>query len=113
MHRALSGKADLRHPGASRHRGAALIGRLEEQAAPFAPLYLFGRRVDRLRPIDGEYELTTSAGDRVRARPIIIAAGAGAFGPNRPPLAGLPGYEAAAPSATWWRDGRISAARGW
>jgi thioredoxin reductase (NADPH) len=75
--------------------GAALIGRLEEQAAPFAPLYLLGRRVDRLRQIDDEYELTTSVGDRVRAKAIIVAAGAGAFGPNRPPLAGLPGYEAA------------------
>jgi thioredoxin reductase (NADPH) len=74
--------------------GAALVQRLEEQAAPFSPLYLLGRRVEKLRQIDGEYELTTSAGDRVRAKAVIIAAGAGAFGPNRPPLPGLPGYEA-------------------
>jgi thioredoxin reductase (NADPH) len=74
--------------------GAALVQRLEEQAAPFSPLYLLGRRVEGLRQIDDEYELTTSAGDRVRAKAVVIAAGAGAFGPNRPPLAGLPGYEA-------------------
>ena len=74
--------------------GAALIHRLEEQAAPFAPLYLLGRRVEGLTAIEGGYELRTSAGDTVRAKAIIIAAGAGAFGPNRPPLAGLPGYEA-------------------
>jgi thioredoxin reductase (NADPH) len=30
----------------------------------------------------------------VRARAVIVAAGAGAFGPNRPPLDGLPAYEA-------------------
>jgi thioredoxin reductase (NADPH) len=74
--------------------GAALIGKLEAQAAPFNPLYLLGRRVEQLRSLDDEWELGTSAGDRVRAKAVIIAAGAGAFGPNRPPLAGLHGYEA-------------------
>ena len=38
--------------------------------------------------------LGTSAGDTVRCKAVVIAAGAGAFGPNRPPLDGLPGYEA-------------------
>ncbi len=33
-------------------------------------------------------------GDTVEAKAVIIAAGAGAFGPNRPPLEGLPEYEA-------------------
>jgi thioredoxin reductase (NADPH) len=74
--------------------GAGLIEKLEAQAAPFNPLYLLGRRVEQLRSVDGEWELGTSAGDRVRAKAVIIAAGAGAFGPNRPPLAGLHGYEA-------------------
>ena len=72
----------------------ALIERLERQAAPFTPLYLLGRRVETLRELDGIFELGTSAGDTVRAKAVLIAAGAGAFGPNRPPLAGLPGYEA-------------------
>ncbi|MBK1662133.1 NAD(P)/FAD-dependent oxidoreductase [Paracraurococcus ruber] len=74
--------------------GAALIERLETQAAPFNPLYLLGRRVERLRGLDGTWELGTSAGDQIRARAVILAAGAGAFGPNRPPLDGLAGYEA-------------------
>ena len=38
--------------------------------------------------------LTTDQGDTVRAKAVMIAAGAGAFGPNRPPLDGLAQYEA-------------------
>ncbi|WBV42680.1 NAD(P)/FAD-dependent oxidoreductase [Pseudoroseomonas cervicalis] len=75
--------------------GAELIARLEEQAAPFAPIYLLGRRVDALaqRP-EGGFELRTSRDEVVRAKAVILAAGAGAFGPNRPPLNDLPAYEA-------------------
>jgi thioredoxin reductase (NADPH) len=73
---------------------AALIERLERQAAPFTPLYLLGRRVERLSQTDGVFTLGTSQGDTVRARAVVVAAGAGAFGPNRPPLERLAGYEA-------------------
>jgi thioredoxin reductase (NADPH) len=75
--------------------GAELIARLEAQAAPFKPTYLLGRRVDGLaaRP-EGGFRLTTSAGDTVTAKAVVIAAGAGAFGPNRPPLEGLAAFEA-------------------
>jgi thioredoxin reductase (NADPH) len=79
------------HPAIEAQR---LIAALEKQAAPFTPIYLLGRRVERLREVDGELELGTSQGDTVRAKAVVIAAGAGAFGPNRPPLEGLPGYEA-------------------
>ncbi|WP_144185630.1 NAD(P)/FAD-dependent oxidoreductase [Elioraea rosea] len=73
---------------------AALIERLIAQAAPFAPDYRLGRRVETLaREGDGRLRLTTSAGDTILARAVIIAAGAGAFGPNRPPLEGLEQYE--------------------
>lgn len=74
--------------------GQDLIAALEKQAAPFTPLYLLGRRVETLAEAEGVFTLTTSAGDTLRARAVVIAAGAGAFGPNRPPLEGLPGYEA-------------------
>lgn len=74
---------------------AALIERLARQAAPFTPLYLLGRRVVRLSTgKDGTITLGTSQGDTVQARAVVVAAGAGAFGPNRPPLADLAGYEA-------------------
>ncbi len=71
-----------------------LIERLREQAAPFKPRELLAQRVDALREADGGFVLTTSTGNQVRAKAVVIAAGAGAFGPNRPPLAGLDAYEA-------------------
>jgi thioredoxin reductase (NADPH) len=74
--------------------GADLVAKLEEQAAPFAPTYLLGRRVERLSRDGDGLTLGTSMGDTIRCKAVIIAAGAGAFGPNRPPLDGLPGYEA-------------------
>jgi len=74
--------------------GADLIAALEKQAAPFHPTLLLGRRVETLRQVAGGFELGTSAGDVVACKAVILAAGAGAFGPNRPPLAGLETYEA-------------------
>ncbi len=73
----------------------ALIGQLERQIAPFHPRLLLGRRVETLAGGTGDFTLTTDAGDRIAARAVILAAGAGAFGPNRPPLDGLAEYEAA------------------
>lgn len=72
---------------------AALIVQLEKQAAPFAPLMMLGRRVETLSREGDFFLIGTSAGDRVRCKAVMIAAGAGAFGPNRPPLEGLEGYE--------------------
>jgi thioredoxin reductase (NADPH) len=71
-----------------------LIGRLEAQAAPFKPAYLLGQKVSRLTRTDDGFVLGTEAGAEVACKAVILAAGAGAFGPNRPPLDGLPGYEA-------------------
>jgi thioredoxin reductase (NADPH) len=73
-----------------------LIEQLERQAAPFTPLYLLGRRVESLREDGGGggFLVGTSAGDSIRCKAVVIAAGAGAFGPNRPPLENLAAYEA-------------------
>ncbi len=73
---------------------ADLIAQLETQIEPFAPMMLLGRRVETLAREGEALVLGTSRGDTVRCKAVIIAAGAGAFGPNRPPLDGLPGYEA-------------------
>ncbi|MCR0983387.1 NAD(P)/FAD-dependent oxidoreductase [Roseomonas populi] len=81
-------------PAHPRIAGGDLIRGLETQAQPFAPIYLMGRRVERLLEEDGDFILGTSEGDSVRAKAVILAAGAGAFGPNRPPLENLPQYEA-------------------
>ncbi len=71
-----------------------LVAQLERQIAPFHAPQLLGRRVTGLTGGPGAFALTTDAGDTVRAKAVLIAAGSGAFGPNRPPLAGLAQYEA-------------------
>jgi thioredoxin reductase (NADPH) len=73
---------------------AELITRLEAQIAPFEAPRLLNRRVESLAGGAGQFTLTTSMGDTVHAKAVIIAAGAGAFGPNRPPLEGLAAFEA-------------------
>ena len=73
---------------------AELIAQLEKQIAPFSPGMLLGRRVERLEGAVGGFTLGTDLGDVVRCKAVILAAGAGAFGPNRPPLEGISAYEA-------------------
>jgi len=81
-------------PGYPRIGAAALIDRLEEQAAPFKPVFHLGQSVETVAHAgDGGFLLVTGTGTRVTARAVIIAAGVGAFGPNRPPLAGLAAFE--------------------
>ncbi|MFO0986179.1 MAG: NAD(P)/FAD-dependent oxidoreductase [Alphaproteobacteria bacterium] len=72
---------------------AGLVARLEEQAAPFAPRMLLGRRVEAVAQDGAAWRLATSGGDTIRAGAVLVAAGAGAFGPNRPPLPHLADYE--------------------
>ena len=80
-------------PGYPKIEALALVEKLAEQAAPFEPVYHLGAPVTELSRIDGGFRLTTAAGVSVRAKAVIIAAGVGAFGPNRPPLPGIEAYE--------------------
>ncbi|MCB9987979.1 MAG: NAD(P)/FAD-dependent oxidoreductase [Rhodospirillales bacterium] len=80
-------------PGYPRIDAGDLIARLEEQAQPFSPAYHLGQEVVSLRKSETKWLLETSAGQRIEAGGVIIAAGAGAFGPNRPPLDGIEAYE--------------------
>lgn len=80
-------------PGYPRIAAQELVHKLVEQAAPFAPAYRLGHPVTALTPRDGGFVLRTASGTSVAARAVIVAAGAGAFGPNRPPLAGIEHYE--------------------
>ena len=81
-------------PGHPAIEAGELIGRLESQIAPFDTPRLLGRRVETLTGGPGAFHLTTDLGDIIQAKAVILAAGAGAFGPNRPPLEGLADYEA-------------------
>jgi thioredoxin reductase (NADPH) len=81
-------------PGHPAIDAASLIARLEEQAAPFAPAYHLGQQVERLgRQPDDRFRIETSRGTVLLAKAVIVAAGVGAFGPNRPPLEGIESYE--------------------
>lgn len=81
-------------PGLPEISAGELIAGLERQAAPFAPVYHLGQLVETLRATaDGGWVLGTSKGTRITTRAVIIAAGGGAFGPNRPPLPGIETYE--------------------
>jgi len=81
-------------PGHPRIDAAELVERLAAQAEPFAPTYHLGQPVTGLTPAaDGGFVVENAVGRRVAARAVIIAAGAGAFGPNRPPLAGIETFE--------------------
>jgi thioredoxin reductase (NADPH) len=73
---------------------ATLIDRLAAQAAPFAPSFRLGHPVTAIeRGEGGGFVLTAADGARLAARAVVIAAGVGAFGPNRPPLPGLAEFE--------------------
>ncbi|MCW5698686.1 MAG: NAD(P)/FAD-dependent oxidoreductase [Rhodospirillales bacterium] len=81
-------------PGYPNILAVDLVDRLREQAAPFEPTYHLGQQVVGLDSAgDGRWLVRTSADEQVLARAVIIAAGVGAFGPNRPPLDGIEAYE--------------------
>jgi len=71
-----------------------LITQLESQAAPFNPVYHMGQQVTGMvQGANGRWTLSTSKGVVMDAGAVIIAAGVGAFGPNRPPLDGIEDFE--------------------
>jgi thioredoxin reductase (NADPH) len=80
-------------PAYPRIAAADLIDRLAEQAAPFDPVYHLGQQVVGLTRTGGGFLVRTSLGAAIACAAVIIAGGAGAFGPNRPPLDGLECYE--------------------
>lgn len=81
-------------PGHPSIMAGELIEKLENQSAPFRPTYHLGQQVTHLeRTGEGRWLVQTDKGTRIDAAVIIIAAGAGAFGPNKPPLEGIETYE--------------------
>lgn len=80
-------------PAYPRIDAGELVDKLREQAEPFNPTYHLGQQVSGYARQGDWHVVTTSKGTRIAARAVIIAAGAGAFGPNRPPLENLDGYE--------------------
>lgn len=75
-------------------KAADLIHNLERQIKSFNPVYHLNQNVITIKKMDDGWYITTSKGSLIQAKVIIIAAGVGAFGPNKPPLKDLEIYEA-------------------
>jgi len=95
-------------PGYPEIDAASLVDKLARQAAPFAPAYHLGQQVTAIaRGEDGSFALTTSLGNTITTKAVVIAAGVGAFGPNRRRSTALPSSRVRASSISS-ADARIS-----
>jgi thioredoxin reductase (NADPH) len=68
-------------------RGRDLVGSLVEQAAPYDPCYLLGRRAEHLRYTADRAVVELSDGMLVSARAVLITGGIGSFTPRPLPAA--------------------------
>lgn len=75
--------------------GQSLVDRLVEQAAPFSPTVHLKQNVVSIEKDEEKniFTVKTSGNTQIACKGIIIAAGVGAFGPNRPPLENIEDYE--------------------
>lgn len=73
--------------------GQGLINQLSVQTAPFKPVYHLDQQVHQIERVGDAWRVVTSTGTAIECKAILIAGGAGAFIPNRPPLAGIEDYE--------------------
>lgn len=74
--------------------GRNLIESLAKQAEPFKPIYHLNQQVIKVtKNADGTFDVATSKDVLIRSKVVIIAAGCGAFGPNKPPLKDIEKYE--------------------
>lgn len=81
-------------PGFPEILAADLVHDLEAQVAPFKPVFHLNQQVvSLLESQDNRWIVETSRGIRLDTGAVIIAAGVGAFGPNRPPLEGIEVFE--------------------
>jgi thioredoxin reductase (NADPH) len=85
-------------PGYPRILASDLVEKLLEQAAPFKPVFHLGRQVVRVEAIAaGRWLVESADGTRLDVAAIIVCAGVGAFGPNRPPLPDIERFEGKPP----------------
>ncbi len=80
-------------PGYPEIMAQDLVDKLAEQAAPFDPVYHLDQQVVSLARDGDDWRVETSKGAVITCRAVVIAAGCGSFGPNRPPMEGIEAYE--------------------
>src|SRR5271157_4446500 len=80
-------------PGYSKILAKDLVKNLVDQAFQFKPTVVLGQRVTAIQRRDGFFELSTDAGVKHYSKTILIAAGVGAFAPNKLDAEGATEYE--------------------
>jgi thioredoxin reductase len=80
-------------PGYSKILAKDLVKSLVEQAFQYNPTVVLGERVTALHKNDGIIELATDKGTKHYSKAVLVAAGVGAFSPNRLEAKGAPEYE--------------------
>ena len=81
-------------PSRPRVSGQELTEDLMKQAKPFNPVFHLGQQVEKIeKTSDQLWTLTTSTGNIISSKCIVIAAGAGSFVPRKPPIENINEYE--------------------
>jgi ferredoxin/flavodoxin---NADP+ reductase len=80
-------------PGFSKVLAKDLVKDLVDQAFQYNPTVVLGERVTELHKTDGVFELVTDKGHRHYTKAVLVAAGVGAFSPNRLEAQGAKEYE--------------------
>ena len=73
--------------------GEQRIENLKKQIEPCKPDFLLNQSVESVTEKTNCVQITTSNGITLECKALIIAAGCGAFTPNRPPLQGIEAFE--------------------
>ena len=80
-------------PGYAKILAKDLVRSLVQQAFQYNPTVVLGERVTSLKKNDGLFELSTDKGTKHYSKAILVAAGVGAFSPNRLEAKGASDYE--------------------
>jgi ferredoxin/flavodoxin---NADP+ reductase len=80
-------------PGYTRILAKDLVKCLVEQGLQYNPTVVLGERVTTLHKNDGVFELGTDKGTKHLSKAVLVAAGVGAFSPNRLEAKGAGDYE--------------------
>ena len=73
--------------------GQNLIDNISQQIKPFNPKFILGERVEKIKRNVESFLVSTSNNQIINCKCIFIAAGNGAFGPNKPPIIDIEKYE--------------------
>ena len=74
-------------------KAGELVSMLEKQIEPFSPVFHLKHRAISLEKVSDRFVIGTDLQIKIFAKVVIISAGAGAFGPNRPPLNNIEEFE--------------------